>query len=48
MKSHGVSVESLPERLEVRSSLPRGSGGKVAKQLLREEVRNLTEQESAS
>ena len=38
MKSRGSSVESLPERLEVRSALPRASGGKVAKQKLREEV----------
>ncbi len=48
MKHRGVSIENLPERLEVRTSLPRGSGGKVAKQLLREEVRALAEQESAS
>lgn len=42
LKSRGVSVESLPERLEVRTNLPRGSGGKVAKQLLREEARSLS------
>jgi acyl-CoA synthetase len=39
MRSRDVSKENLPERLEVLESLPRGSGGKVAKQKLREDVR---------
>jgi acyl-CoA synthetase len=43
MRSRGSSVESLPERLEIRSALPRASGGKVAKQLLRDEARRWTQ-----
>lgn len=35
----GVSKELLPERLIVVDELPRSSGGKIAKSLLREEVR---------
>jgi acyl-CoA synthetase len=35
----GVSKELLPERLEVLDELPRSSGGKVAKGLLRERIR---------
>ncbi len=34
-----VSKENFPERLIVLDVLPRGSGGKVAKQVLREDVR---------
>ena len=34
-----VSKENLPERLEQVSSMPRNSGGKVAKQQLRDDVR---------
>ena len=41
LRSEGVSPENLPERLEIRAALPHGSGGKVAKQLLREEIRAL-------
>ncbi len=39
LRSRQVSKESLPERLEVLDALPRGSGGKVAKQKLREDIR---------
>ena len=35
----GVSKEWFPERLEVVDALPRASGGKVAKQALREDIR---------
>lgn len=38
----GVSKELLPERLIVVDQLPRSSGGKIAKALLREEVRLCT------
>lgn len=37
--SRGVSKETLPERLVVLEALPRGSGGKVAKQVLRDDIR---------
>ncbi|GAA1033742.1 long-chain fatty acid--CoA ligase [Virgisporangium ochraceum] len=37
--ARGVSPENWPERLELRDDLPRGSGGKVAKAQLREELR---------
>ena len=37
--AHGVSKELLPERLIVVAELPRSSGGKVAKGLLREDIR---------
>ncbi|ORV89826.1 cyclohexanecarboxylate-CoA ligase [Mycobacterium interjectum] len=39
----GVSKELLPERLIVVDELPRSSGGKVAKGLLREDIRTRTE-----
>ena len=39
----GVSKELLPERLEVQHELPRSSGGKIAKGLLREEIRSTLE-----
>ena len=38
LASRGVSKETWPERLVVVSELPRGSGGKVLKQQLREEI----------
>jgi len=40
----GVSKELLPERLEVLDELPRSSGGKIAKGLLRDEIRSKLEQ----
>jgi acyl-CoA synthetase len=39
LRARGVSVESLPEFLVVVDELPRASGGKVAKQTLREDLR---------
>jgi len=39
LRRRDVSKEYLPERLEIVDALPRGSGGKVAKQELREDVR---------
>ena len=39
----GVSKELMPERLEVLDELPRSSGGKIAKGLLREEIRSTLE-----
>lgn len=47
MRSRDVSKENLPERLEILDALPRGSGGKIAKQRLREDVRRLLEAEGA-
>lgn len=38
--AQGVSKELLPERLVVLDELPRSSGGKVAKGLLREDIRS--------
>lgn len=35
----GVSREMFPERLEIVDSLPRASGGKIAKQQLRERIK---------
>jgi acyl-CoA synthetase len=42
-----VSKENLPERLEVVDALPRGSGGKVAKQKLREQIRDRLDKEAS-
>lgn len=39
----GVSKELLPERLEVLDELPRSSGGKIAKGVLRDRIRTETE-----
>jgi acyl-CoA synthetase len=39
----GVSKELLPERLEIQDELPRSSGGKIAKGLLREKIRSTLE-----
>ena len=41
-----VSKENFPERLIVLDALPRGSGGKVAKQALREDVRRRLAEEA--
>jgi acyl-CoA synthetase len=38
MERSGASKESLPERLVVLPELPRSSGGKIAKQALREDI----------
>lgn len=38
LAAHGVSKESWPEHLVVMDALPRGSGGKVAKQQLRDDA----------
>jgi acyl-CoA synthetase len=47
LRSRDVSKETLPERLIVCDALPRGSGGKVAKQTLREDLqRRLGEEEA--
>ncbi len=39
LSERGVSAEWLPERLEVADELPRSSGGKVAKDELRKDIR---------
>jgi acyl-CoA synthetase len=39
----GVSKELLPERLEILDELPRSSGGKIAKGLLRDKIRSRLE-----
>jgi acyl-CoA synthetase len=41
----GVSKELLPERLEIQEELPRSSGGKIAKGVLRDEIRSTLERE---
>ena len=41
-----VSKENFPERLIVLDALPYGSGGKVAKQELREDVRRRLAEEA--
>jgi acyl-CoA synthetase len=40
LKARKVSIETWPERLIVLESLPRSSGGKVAKQQLRDDIRH--------
>jgi acyl-CoA synthetase len=45
--ARGVSKESLPERLVVVDELPRASGGKIAKQALREDIRRRLAEEKA-
>lgn len=37
--AHGISKELLPERLVILDELPRSSGGKIAKGVLREHIR---------
>jgi len=39
LRAREASIEYMPERLEIVTELPRGSGGKIAKQQLREDVR---------
>lgn len=41
--AQGVSKEMLPERLEILEELPRSSGGKIAKGLLRDRIRSTLE-----
>jgi acyl-CoA synthetase len=45
LSAAGASKEYFPERLEIIAELPRGSGGKVAKQRLRDDIRQRLEQE---
>ena len=48
LRGRDASKETLPERLVVTSALPRGSGGKVAKQALRDDIRRrLAEEDRA-
>ncbi len=44
LRSRRVSKETLPEHLIVVDALPRGSGGKVAKQALRDDIRQRLEE----
>jgi acyl-CoA synthetase len=46
LRTRNVSKETLPERLVVVDALPRGSGGKVAKQALRDDIRRRLAEES--
>jgi acyl-CoA synthetase len=48
LMDRNVSKENLPERLEPLDTLPRGSGGKVAKQELREDIRRRLAEESTA
>ncbi|MCP4003920.1 MAG: acyl--CoA ligase [bacterium] len=47
LAAHGVSKENFPERLEIVEELPRGSGGKIAKQELSERIAKRVEEENA-
>ena len=47
LRERDVSVEYLPEHLVVLPELPRASGGKVAKQALREDIRRRVGTQSA-
>ncbi len=47
LRGRGVSKETLPERLVVVDELPRASGGKIAKQALREDIRRRISEEKA-
>ena len=46
LASIDASKETWPERLEIVDALPRGSGGKVAKQALRERIRETLAREA--
>ena len=46
LRDRGVSVENWPEKLVVTQEIPRGSGGKVAKGVLRREIKMILESES--
>jgi acyl-CoA synthetase len=48
LESRDVSREWFPERLEVLAQLPRSSGGKVAKQALRDDIRQRLSHEEPS
>jgi acyl-CoA synthetase len=45
LAARDVSKENFPERLVVVDALPRGSGGKLAKQALRDDIRQRLEHE---
>jgi acyl-CoA synthetase len=47
LADRGASKETWPERIVVVDALPRGSGGKVAKQALREDVRRRIAEETS-
>jgi acyl-CoA synthetase len=46
LRARQVSVENFPERLVVLEELPRGSGGKVAKERLRADIRQRLSEEA--
>ncbi len=48
LQNRNVSKESWPERIVVVDRLPRGSGGKVAKQALRDDIRQRLAAEAAT
>ena len=47
LRDRGVSVENWPEKLVVKQEIPRGSGGKVAKGVLRHEIETILESNGA-
>jgi acyl-CoA synthetase len=47
LERRGESKETFPERLVVEDALPRSSGGKVAKQALREDIRRRLAEDEA-
>jgi acyl-CoA synthetase len=47
LAARGASKETWPERIVVVDALPRGSGGKVAKQVLRDDIRRRLAEEPA-
>ena len=48
LRARDVSKETLPERLVIVDALPRGSGGKVAKQALRDDIRERIKKEETN
>lgn len=45
MQAKGISKENFPERLIILEAMPQVSGGKVAKQVLRDDIRRRVEEE---
>ena len=48
LRAHDVATYKLPERLELRSDLPRNTTGKLRKDLLRAEISSILEREHAA
>ena len=48
LRSSGIAVQKLPERLEIVSELPKTQSGKIQKFLLRQQIATLIESESGT